>query len=178
MYNGIPYDSISLPRIILRGEVLHCQSSSKSADTDDDDDDDDEQTTIGDLDTPAGTAATRIVQVMATYRKQFKGSGNGKSDKTMEAYLTGAAWYLSSAMLILEEQHGKDSDLYTAAKAEHDMAVRLRKDFSRNITQALREGMQAARNPTYQSRTWKAQKQRQHHDVHLYPNVLRPMEEK
>jgi hypothetical protein len=121
----------------LEREVQHCQSSSKSADTDDDDDDDDEQTTIGDLGTPGGTAATRIVQAMATYRQQFKGSGNGRSDKTIQAYLTGATWYTSSAMLILEEQHSNDSDLYTAAKAEHDTAVRLRKDFTTNITQAL-----------------------------------------
>ena len=56
---------------------------------------------------------------MATYRQQFKGSGTGKSDYTIRVYLTGAAWYLSSAMLIIEEQNGKDSDLYRAAKAEH-----------------------------------------------------------
>ena len=77
----------------LEREVQHWQNSSKSADNDDDDDDD-EQITIGDLGAPRGFAATRIVQVMATYRQQFKGSGTGKSDKTIEAYLTGAAWYL------------------------------------------------------------------------------------
>ena len=55
-------------------------------------------------------------------QQHFKGSGNGKSDKTIEAYLTGAAWYLSSAMVILRQQHGNDSRLYTAAKEEHGIA--------------------------------------------------------
>ena len=85
----------------LEREVQHWQNSSKSADNDDDDD---EQLTIGDLGAPRGFAATRIVQVMATYRQQFKGGGTGRSDKTMEAYLTGAAWYTSSAMVILRQQ--------------------------------------------------------------------------
>ena len=123
----------------LEREVQHWQNSSKSADNDDDDDDDDddEQITIGDLGAPRGFTATRIVQVMATYRQQFKGGGTGRSDKNIEAYLTGAAWYTSSAMVILEEQHGEDSDLYRAAKAEHDAAVRLRKEFTANISSAL-----------------------------------------
>ena len=112
---------------------------------------------------------------MATYRQQFKGSATGRSDYTIRVYLTGAAWYLSSAMLILEEQHDKDSE-----GRARDGSARAQGLHSKHFAGFTRteECMRRSIQHLTKAVPGKGQKQRQHHDAHLIPHVLRPMEEK
>ena len=93
--------------------------------------------------TSNGATANHATEVMLTWRALWNGDGPTLL-KTTEAYATGAAWFLSAALNILQTQYDDDNHpALRQVRQEHQIAKQLRQHATQQIAQ-----IQAGRHKT------------------------------